>query len=81
MGGYDSGLRAAVMSPIAICFYGLLGAFPIAAGWGAFSGMLASKLSRGSAGTEQKILIAFCLIGGFIVVSVLAVLDKIIGPW
>jgi hypothetical protein len=79
--GYASGLSAVFPSLIAIIFYGLFGAFPVAAALGAFGGAVAFKLAGSNQRKRWILLSIFSVVSALIVSGTLSVLDKIIGPW
>jgi hypothetical protein len=60
-------------------FYGLFGGFPVLALGGYFAGALAARRVASKEGIQVMLLLsALVALAG---VSVLAVLDKLIGPW
>jgi riboflavin transporter FmnP len=79
--GYMSGPRAVFPVLIAVVFYGLLGGFLIQAVMGGLGGILAEHFSVTSRRDVKKIRIMFSSIGASFGVLVLAILDKLIGPW
>lgn len=79
--GYKSGLNAIPLSLIGVAFYGMLGGFILLAGLGAIGGMLAYVLGKLTQQSINRYCHAFSLMAALLCVLLLAVLDKIIGPW
>ena len=79
--GYESGPMAVPRSLLAVVFYVLLGGFVVLAALGAVAGTAANVLARQDARRERRLILAFALAGDWVVVMVLAVLDKIVGKW
>ena len=79
--GYESGPVAMVRSPIAVVFYGLLGGFVVIAACGAVSGAVAHQLSIPDVAKARRITVGLAIACDFILVMILAVLDKLIGRW
>ena len=80
--GYLSGIGAIIPSLIAVLFYGILfGGFLVQALLGGLGGLLAQHIG----GTDKNKIINYCIvfstIGASFGVLILAILDKIIGPW
>src|SRR5688572_23665409 len=80
-GAYESGLTGMLRSPIAVLFYGMLGGFPLLTVLGGLAGIAAYRTSGDDAWKRRWRTIGFALGLDFLAVMVLAVLDKIIGPW
>ncbi|OGP92723.1 MAG: hypothetical protein A2Z19_02085 [Deltaproteobacteria bacterium RBG_16_54_18] len=81
LAGYASGLKGALLSPLAVVFYGVLGGFIVVPGLGAATGALAFQIARGNAPKAQKLSVIFGLLWALAAAAFLALLDKIIGPW
>jgi len=82
LGGYLSGSKAILPSLIAILFYGVLfGGFIVQALFGGLGGLLAEHIGGPDTHKIKRLCIAFSTIGALFGVLILAILDKIIGPW
>lgn len=81
LGGYASGLEGAMLTPLAVVFYGVLGGFIVVPGLGAITGFLAVLVTHGNASKSKKLSIAFGLLWAIIAGVFINILDKIIGPW
>lgn len=81
MGGYESGLDAALKSPVALVFYGLFGGFVVVPAFGAFAGWMAFRMAGGGSVTARRLSVVYGLSCALIACLILSVLDKIIGAW
>ncbi len=79
--GYESGVSAVPRALMAVAFYGVLGGFVVLAIVGALSGVLANTLSASKPDNAPRLTVIFAAAGSAVAVMVMAVLDKIIGPW
>ncbi len=79
---YDGGVDAMIASPLAVIFYGIIGGFPLLAMLGAIAGGVA-RLRHKAANTRHKHreLLIVAVVINFVAVMLLAVWDKIYGPW
>ena len=82
MVGYSSGIVAMMLSPIAVILYGIFGGFLILAVLGAAVGWMAHVRHnrRSYQNKHREILIAVAVID-CAAMTLLAVWDKIYGPW
>ena len=80
-GGYMSGTEAVVPTMIAVLFYGALGGFGVQALLGGLGGFLGARYAPPDKTRIRTHAVALSLAGSAIGVFVLAILDKIIGPW
>ena len=81
LSGYARGYEGAVLTPLAVVFYGLFGGFIVVPGLGALTGALAFQMAQGDISKSRRLSITFgvlCAITGGVFINVL---DKIIGPW
>lgn len=82
LGGYMSGPGAILPALIAILLYGVLfGGFAVQAVLGGLGGLLAEQLAAPDKDRVARLCLVFATIGASFGVLILAVLDKIIGPW
>lgn len=79
--GYESGLAAIPAALLAVVFYGLLGGFPALLVAGALGGATAYGLGRPNAHRVHWLTVTLAGLVATIGVVILAVLDKLIGPW
>ena len=79
--GYCSGLEAVLPSCVAVLFYGCIGGFPLLAVLGAVGGLAAFLIGRPDGKKTFRLTVAFALVVDLLATLILAVLDKIIGPW
>lgn len=79
--GYETGLTAVPGALLAVVFYGLLGGFPALLAAGGLGGAAAHTLARPDVPRIRNLTLAFSGIVALLAVALLAVLDKIIGPW
>ncbi len=79
--GYESGPSAVLRSLFAVAFYGMLGGFVVLAALGAAAGAVASWLAGHDDRRRRQLTFIFALAADFVSVMILAVLDKIVGPW
>ncbi|MGE3316780.1 MAG: hypothetical protein AB7O26_16805 [Planctomycetaceae bacterium] len=79
---YAGGVRAMLGSPIAVLIYGLAGGFYLLAVLGAVAGVIAHRRyqNRNDRNKHREIVV-FAAVIDFIAVMLLAVWDKIYGPW
>jgi len=79
--GYERGLAGVPSAVLAIVFYGLLGAFPVAFGLGAAGGVAAHRLGRSDPRRIRTLTLWLAGLVACAIVVFLAILDKLIGPW
>lgn len=79
--GYETGLIAVPGALVAVVFYGILGGFPALLAAGALSGAAAHTLGRPDVRRVRWLTLAFAGLTALLGVGLLAVLDKLIGPW
>jgi hypothetical protein len=79
--GEESGIKAAIVSPFAVVFYGLLGGFLVLPCLGAVAGFLAHRIAEPDRKSIFRWTVRFALVADLIAALFLALLDKIIGPW
>lgn len=79
--GYLTGLTAMPLALMAVLFYGVLGGFPALLAGGALGGAAAYALGRPDAQRVRRLTLAFAGLIALLGVGLLAVLDKLIGPW
>lgn len=82
--GYASGFRAVLPVLFAVLFYGLLGGFLVVGVLGALAGLLASQITHRTDAPRKAsvyLIVSLALAANLPPVLLLAVLDKIIGPW
>jgi len=79
--GYESGIGAVLPSVIAVTFYLVMGGFFWQGAAGAAAGALAWRRGKGDGQRTGKLCIVCGLVASFPGVFILAILDKIIGPW
>ncbi len=80
-GGYASGPAASLRALAAVLFYGILGGFPVLLVVGALGGAAAYALGRPEVGRIRRLTLAFSGLSALLGVGLLAILDKLIGPW
>ena len=80
-GGYETGLRAVPGALVAVVFYGVLGGFAALLAAGALGGAAAYALGRPDAQRVRWLTLAFAGLMALLGVGLVAVLDKLIGPW
>ncbi len=78
---YESGLAAMPRALLAVVFYGVLGGFPLLLTLGAIGGVAAYKLAGPESQPVRRLTLAISGAIALIAVILLAILDKIIGPW
>lgn len=79
--GYETGFTAVPGSLMAVVFYGLLGGFPALLAAGGLGGAAAHALARPDIQRVRRLTLALSALVALLAVVILAVLDKIIGPW
>ncbi len=79
--GYETGLTAVPGALVAVVFYGFLGGFPVLLAAGGLGGAAAHALARPDVPRIRNLTLAFAGIVALLAVALLAVLDKLIGPW
>lgn len=79
--GYETGLTAVPGAFLAVVFYGLLGGFPVLLAAGGLGGAAAHTLAHPNAQRVRRLTLTFAGIVALLAVGLLAVLDKLIGPW
>jgi hypothetical protein len=80
-GGYERGPGTVLHAVVALVFYGALGGFPALLALGALGGNFAPRLGRSEAARVRRLGLAFSALAALGSVLLLAVLDKVIGPW
>ena len=82
MVGYRSGIEAMVLSPIAVILYGILGGVLILAVLGAVVGWMAhGRHNRRSYRNKHREIVIAAAVIDCAAMTLLAVWDKIYGPW
>ena len=81
LGGMASGFEGAVLTPLAVVFYGIFGGFVVVPGLGAIAGTLAFRLAQGDVAKSKKLSIIFGVLCAITAGVFINMLDKIIGPW
>jgi len=80
--GYLSGPSAILPALIAIIFYGvLMGGFIVQALLGGLGGLFGEYLASPNIKLVKRFCVVFSTIGASLGVLLLAILDKLIGPW
>ena len=79
--GYESGVSAVPRALGAVALYGVVGGFVVLAFVGAISGVLANMLSASKPENAPRLTLILAAAGSAMAVILMAVLDKIIGPW
>ena len=79
--GYASGIQAVGYAMGAVIFYGVIGGFPLLALLGALSGAVVTRIKPAPLQHPWMDLLLPSLAIDFVLLFVLSVLDKIIGPW
>jgi hypothetical protein len=82
LGGYASGFLAAMLSVLAVLVYGvLLGGFVVLACAGALAGVLIYRSARPNFVAVRSATVACALVVDTTAAMLLALWDKIYGPW
>ena len=81
LGGMANGFEGAILTPLAVVFYGILGGFVVVPGLGALAGTLAFRIAHGDATKSKKLSVLFGVLCAFTAGVFINMLDKIIGPW
>lgn len=81
MAGYESGVAAMLRASLAVVFYGLLGGFPALLVIGGLGGAAAHAIGGTDTRRVQRFTLAFSAMAALLGVVVMAVLDKLIGPY
>jgi len=81
LAGYRSGPSAIPGALFAVVFYGTLGGFVVLAGLGAVSGVMANKMLTPESTEARRLTKVIATALAAVAILILAVLDKIIGPW
>ena len=79
--GYLTGPVAVPLSLVAVVFYGMLGGFPALLTAGALGGAAAYAIGRIDVRRVRRLTLAFSALIALLGVGLLAVLDRLIGPW
>jgi len=79
--GYESGIAAVPRALLAAVFYGVLGGFVVLAVGGYAAGAIAVVKAGNDVTKTFRLTLAYSVLISFAGVLLLAVLDKIIGPW
>ncbi len=79
--GYASGIDAVPYVLMGVVFYGVLGGFPLLATVGALVGWAAHRRAEPDPRVVRRLALAFGAVAALLGVALLAVLDKLIGPW
>lgn len=81
-GGYVSGPGGAALAPLAVTIYGaVFGGFLVQGVLGGLAGRLAERRGRGSGPRTWRLCLVYGALASLPGVALLAILDKIIGPW
>jgi hypothetical protein len=82
LAGYESGLSAALRSPVAVLMYGILiGLFPVAGVLGALAAWAAARFTPADGPRQWVSPAAMGICTAFLLTGVLSVWDKVYGPW
>jgi hypothetical protein len=81
LAGYLSGIFAVPYVLVGVVFYGILGGFPLLAAAGALAGWAAHQSAQNDPRTVRRLALALGALAALAGVTLLAVLDKLIGPW
>jgi cation transporter-like permease len=81
MAGYESGVAAMPWASLAVVFYGLLGGFPALLVIGGLGGAAAHAIGGTDPRRVLRFTLAFSAMAALLGVLVMAVLDKLIGPY
>jgi hypothetical protein len=79
--GYQTGLNAVPAALGAVVFYGTLGGFAVLLAAGALGGAAAYVLGCPNVQRVRRLTLAFAGLVALLGVGLLAILDKLIGPW
>ena len=79
--GYVSGFGSVLSALLAVIFYGLIGGFIVLGGLGAAAGLFAFRLHQPNRQAVRKWTLGLAALVAVLCTSVLAILDKVIGPW
>jgi len=79
--GYRSGLEALPLVLTAVVFYGLVGGFAVVGVLGALAGLAAYRLHQPNLQLVRRWTFYLSALAALLSVILLAVLDKLIGPW
>lgn len=79
--GYESGLAAMPLALVAAVVYGILGGFPALMAAGALGGAAAYGIGQPDQRRVRWLTVTFAGLAALSGVALLAVLDKLIGPW
>lgn len=78
---YEAGFDAALRSQGAVVFYGVMGGFVVVAFFGAIGGAISYTLFKGDGGNARIAAVCSGVPIAVALNTLMAVLDKIIGPW
>ena len=81
LGGYQSGFEAVPLVLAAVVFYGLIGGFTVVGVLGGIAGLAAHGLYQPNQQLVRRGTICLSAVAAILSVFLLAVLDKLIGPW
>ena len=79
--GYASGIDDVPYVLMGVLFYGLLGGFPVLAAAGVLAGWAAHHTGQPDPRAVRRLALTFGGVSASLAVVLLAVLDKLIGPW
>jgi hypothetical protein len=79
--GYLSGVMAMPLALLAVVVYGILGGFPALMAAGALGGAAAYGIGQPDPQRVRWLTISFAGLSALSSVVLLAILDKVIGPW
>jgi hypothetical protein len=79
--GYESGLAAVPLALVAVVFYGIIGGFPALMAAGALGGAAAHGIGQPDPARVRLLTVTFAGLFALAGVIMLAILDKLIGPW
>ncbi len=80
-GGYATGPTAMLRALGAVVFYGVLGGFPALLVVGGLGGAAAYAIGRPDVRQIRRLTLAFAALIALLDIVLLAILDKVIGPW
>ncbi len=79
--GYLTGITAVPQALVAVVFYGILGGFGVLIAGGALGGVAAHGLGQPHPQRIRMLNLTFAGLVALASVGLMAILDKLIGPW
>lgn len=81
LAGYYSGVQAMIPAMWAVLFYSMLGLVLALVACGAAAGAFVPPHRAGTKAWPSRLELAYSVLASLVPLIILAVLDKIIGPW